>query len=70
MVVSKHAWSNAMVTEYFAIPDKDFSALSFYASYVWSWLRPGAYPELVDVKGNVAAGSLVGGQPSDFQKRC
>ena len=67
MVVSKHAWSDSMVTEYFAIADKDFSALSFYASFVWSWLRPGTYPELVDVKGNVAAGSLVGGIAGDFQ---
>ena len=36
-------------------------------SQVWAWLRPGTYPEIVDVKGNVPAGSLIGGSPSDFK---
>ena len=67
MVVSKHAWNDAAVTEYFAVADKDFSALSYYDSQVWAWLRPGTYPEFVDVKGNVPAGSLIGGSPSDFK---
>ena len=67
MIVSKHAWNDAQVTEYFAVADKDFSTLSYYGSQVWAWLRPGTYPEFVDVKGNVPAGSLIGGSPSDFK---
>ena len=65
MLVSKYALNNAAVTEYYA--STDFSTLSYYDSQVWAWLRPGTYPSIIDVKGNVAAGSLAGGQPSDFK---
>ena len=68
MVVSKHAWSDTAVTEYFAVADKDSSTLSYYDSQVWAWLRPDTYPSIIDVKGNVPAGSLIGGSPSDFKK--
>ena len=67
MLVSKHAWNNAQVSEYFAISDKYLSTLSYYGSQVWAWLRPGVYPEIIDVKSNVPPGELVGGSPSDFK---
>ena len=55
------------VSEYFAVADKDFTTLSYYNSQVWAWLRPGIYPEITDVKGNVAAGSFVGGSEADYK---
>ena len=67
MIVSKHALNHTAISEYFSVADKDFSTLSYYDSQVWAWLRPGTYPEIIDVKGNVPAGSLIGGSPSDFK---
>ena len=55
------------MSEYFAVADKDLSTLSNYGSQVWAWLRPGVYPEIIDVKSNVPAGSLIGGSPSDVK---
>ena len=67
MIVSKHAWNDVQISEYFAIADKDVSTLSYYDSQIFVWLRPGTYPELIDVKGNVPSGELVGGSSSDFK---
>ena len=67
MVVSKHAWNDAQVSEYFAVADNDFNTLSYYSEQVWAWLRPGTYIEIIDVKGKVASWSLIGGSPSDFK---
>ena len=68
MIISKHAWNTAQVAEYFAVADKDFSTLSYYALQSYAWLKPGAYPALIDVKGNVLDGALIDGQATDFKE--
>ena len=67
MIVSKHVWNNAQVAEYYAVADKDFSTLSNNDSQFYAWPRPGIYPEIIDVKGNLLSGSLVNGSESDFR---
>ena len=43
----------------------DFSILSFYHK-VSSWIKPGVYPTVYDVKGALTGGALYNGIPSDF----
>ena len=42
------------------------SDLSFYDSKITSWLKPGVYPTVTDVKGTLSDGALYNGQPEDF----
>ena len=67
MIISKHSWNTAQVTEYFSITDKDFSTLSYYDQEVYAWLKPGVYPTLIDAKGNVPNGEFIGGSASDYK---
>ena len=65
IIVTKETFNDAAVSKYFSIANKDLNTLSYYDSHIWSWLRPGTYPAIIDVKGNVPDGALIGGSPGD-----
>ena len=49
----------------FASPIEDLPTLPLYDK-VSSYIVPGAYPNLTDVKGTLSNGQLVGGEDADF----
>ena len=64
-VLSPHAWSPVELTECFSQSSNDLPSLSFYHK-VSSWIRPGVYPAVYDVKGVLSGGTFHNGLPSDF----
>ena len=68
LLLSKHTWDDDQLAELFAVENEDFASLSFYGD-ICSWCKLGedTYPNVLDLKGQLTGGSLVGGQPSDFQ---
>ena len=68
LLLSKYTWDDTQLAELFAVADEDFASLSFY-DQICSWCKLGedTYPAVQDLKGQLTGGSLIGGQPSDFQ---
>ena len=63
--LSPYAWSPVELTEFFSQPSHDLPTLSFYHK-VSSWIKPGVYPTVYDVKGILSGGVFQNGLPSDF----
>ena len=67
-IASKVFWTEEQVCEYFGLENEDFPSLSFYSDIsTWAMLGEEDYPTVLDAKGSLQGGQLVGGQPSDFQ---
>ena len=64
-MLSPHAWSDEELVEYFASPIEDLPTLALWDK-VSSFIVPGVYPEVKDIKGNLTDGALINGEPSDF----
>ena len=64
-VLSPHAWTDEELVSYFASPIEDLPSLPLYDK-VSSYIIPGSYPNLTDVKGTLSNGQLVGGEEADF----
>ena len=64
-VVSPHAWTTEELDEYFSVGADELETLDLWDK-VSSFIIPGAYPALVDVKGNLSNGALLNGEASDF----
>ena len=67
-VLPEHAWNASEITEFFGTPSHELHTLSFY-NKIGSWLKPGTYPAVVDLKGILGGGELHNGVPSDFVKK-
>ena len=67
-VLSEYAWSTTEIAEFFDTPSHEVHTLSFY-NKIGSWIKPGTYPALVDLKGTLDGGELLKGVPSDFVKK-
>ena len=64
-ILSPHAWTEEELIEYFSVPADELPTLDLYDK-VSSFIVPGVYPNLTDVKGNLTGGALINGEPSDF----
>ena len=64
-VLSPHAWTDEELVEYFDSPIEDLPSLPLYDK-VSSYIVPGVYPNLTDVKGTLSNGQLIGGEEADF----
>ena len=64
-VLSAHAWTEEELVEYFGSPIEDLPTLPLYDK-VSSFITPGVYPNLVDAKGTLTNGQLIGGEEADF----
>ena len=64
-VLSPHAWTDEELVSYFASPIEDLPSLPLYDK-VSSYIVPGVYPNLTDVKGTLSNGQLIGGEEADF----
>ena len=64
-VLSPYAWSPVELNELFGQSSDNLSTLSFYHK-VSSWIKPGVYPTVYDVKGTLTSGALYNGIPADF----
>ena len=64
-VLSNHAWTDREIAESFSEAPDQLPAVSIYEK-ITSWLKPGVFPEVVDVKGALTGGALYGGSPADF----
>ena len=64
-VLSPHAWSDEELVQYFDSPIEDLPTLPLYDK-VSSFITPGVYPNLVDAKGALSNGQLIGGEEADF----
>ena len=64
-VLSPHAWADEELVEYFASPIEDLPTLALWDK-VSSFIVPGVYPVVKDIKGNLTDGALINGEPSDF----
>jgi hypothetical protein len=64
-VLSDHAWSPVELTELFSQSSDVLPTLTFYHK-VSSWIKPGVYPAVYDVKGVLSGGVFHNGLPTDF----
>ena len=64
-VVFPHALTEEELDEYFSVPADELETLDLWDK-VSSFIVPGVYPALVDVKGKLTNGALLNGEPSDF----
>ena len=64
-VLSPHAWTDEELVKYFVSPIEDLPTLALYDK-VSSYIVPGVYPNLTDVKGTLSNGQLIGGEPAEF----
>ena len=64
-VLSPQAWAEAELTECFSQSSEAIPTLSWYDK-ISSWLKPGAYPSVVDFKETLTGGQLYNGEPNDF----
>ena len=64
-VVFPHALTSEELDAYFAVPADELDTIDLWDK-VSSFIIPGVYPALVDVKGNLSSGALLNGDPSDF----
>ena len=64
-VASPHAWTDEELVEYFSVPIEDLPSLPLYDK-VSSYIVPGVYPNLTDVKGTLSNGVLIGGEEAGF----
>ena len=64
-VLSPHAWSTEELDSYFSVPADELSTLDLWTK-VSSFIVPGVYPALTDVKGALTNGALLNGESSDF----
>ena len=64
-VASPHAWTEEELVEYFGSPIEGLPSLPLYDK-VSSFITPGVYPNLVDAKGTLTNGQLIGGEEADF----
>ena len=64
-VLSAHAWTEEELVEYFGSPIEDLPSLPLHDK-VSSYIVPGVYPNLTDVKGTLSNGQLIGGEEADF----
>ena len=60
-VASPYAWSEEELVAYFGSPIQDLPSLALYDK-VSSFITPGVYPNLVDAKGTLSNGQLIGGE--------
>ena len=67
-VLSEHAWDATEIAEFFNTPSHELHTLSFY-NKIASWIKPGTYPAVVDIKGTLDGGELHNGVPSGFVKK-
>ena len=67
-ILSEHAWDATEIAEFFDTPSHELHTLSFY-NKIDSWLKPGVYPAVVDLKGALMGGELHNGVSSDFVKK-
>ena len=64
-VCSPHAWTTEELDEYFSVPADELPTLDLWDK-VSSFIVPGVYPALMDVKGALTNGALLNGEPSYF----
>ena len=64
-----HAWDATEIAEFFNTPSHEVHTLSFYDDKISSWLKPGVYPTVVDLKGTLHSGQLIDGASSEFIKK-
>ena len=64
-VLSPHAWTDDELVEYFGSPIEDLPSLPSYDK-VSSYIVPGVYPNLTDVKATLSNGQLIGGEEAYF----
>ena len=64
-VVFPHALTTEELDAYFAVPADELETLDLWDK-VSSFIIPGVYPALVDVKGKLSNGALLNGDPSGF----
>ena len=64
-VLSPHAWTEEELNEYFSVPADQLPGLDLWDK-VSSFIVPGNYPALTDVKGDLTGGALLNGEPSEF----
>ena len=64
-VLSGHVWSPVELTEFFSQSSDVLETLSFYHK-VSSWIKPGVYPAVYDVKGVLTGGVFHNGLPTDY----
>ena len=64
-VLSPYAFIEEELIEYFSVPADELPTLDLYDK-VSSFIAPGVYPEVKDIKGNLPDGQLINGEPSDF----
>ena len=64
-ILSPHAWTEEELVKYFASAIEDLPTLALYDK-VSSYIVPGVYPNLTDLKGTLSNGQLIGGEEADF----
>ena len=62
---SPHAWTELEITQYFSVGPEELPNLDLWDK-ISSFIVPGEYPTVTDVKGTLTGGALINGSPSDF----
>ena len=62
---SPHAWTELEITQYFSVGPEELLNLHLWDK-ISSFIVPGEYPTVTDVKGTLTGGALINGSPSDF----
>ena len=64
-MLSPHAWTELQIQQYFSVAAEQLPSLDLW-SKVSSFVVPGEYPAVTDLKGNLTAGALINGVATDF----
>ena len=63
--LSPYAWTELVIQEYFSVGPEELPNLNVWDK-ISSFIVPGDYPAVIDVKGRLTDGALINGDPSGF----